>query len=296
MINNILKPSKSTFLFYLIPGILWYCFVMIFPLYSAVQYSFFKWSGGPVKEFIGLTNYKDLLKDELFWNAFKNNLLITVFCVIGQIGIALIIAALLSSRYTKMKHFHRAVIFFPVILSTVIIGFIWTIMYNKDFGLINWLLHTLHMDFLIVPWLDNPKYVILSVSIPLIWQYIGYYMVIISSGMTNISSEVLEMAEIDGATGWKKMWHVTMPLIKNTLAVCIMLCIAGNMQVFSNIFVMTSGGPGTSSMVMAMYSYNKSFIQYQIGYGSAISIGILVISLSMVLITRKLMGGKKDDL
>lgn len=295
MTSSVLKPNKKTFFLCLAPGLIWYCFVILFPLYSAFKYSFYKWSGGPVKQFIGLENYKALIRDEIFWFSFKNNLIITILCVIGQIGIALIIATILNSRSAKFKQFHRAVIFFPVILSTVIIGFIWTIMYNKDFGLINWLLHFLKLDFLILQWLDNPKYVIYSLCAPIIWQYIGYYMVILMAGMTNISSEIFEMAEIDGATGWKKLFYITMPLIKNTLGVCIMLCIAGNMQVFAHIYVMTSGGPGTSSMVMAMHSYSKSFTQYQLGYGSAISIGILILSLTLVIITRKIIGGKKVE-
>lgn len=295
MATNVLKPNKRTFFLYLTPGIVWYCFVMLFPLYNALKYSFFQWSGGVNKTFIGFENYKRLISDELFWSSFKNNVIITLLCVVGQIGIALLIASILNSRFMKLKNFHRAVIFFPVILSTVIIGFIWTLMYSKDFGLINWFLEFLHLDFLIKPWLDDPKQVILSVSSPLIWQYIGYYMVILMAGMTNISREVYEMAELDGATGWKQLLYITLPLLKNTILVCIMLCIAGNMQVFSHIFVMTGGGPGNSSMVMAMYSYNKSFTEYQLGYGSTISIGILVLSLSIVLILRRFMGGSTDE-
>lgn len=295
MVSSSIRPNKKMFIMFLAPGLLWYSFVMLFPLYSALKYSFYEWSGGLKMTFIGLDNYKTLIHDELFWLSFKNNFIITGLCVIGQIGIALIIATLLNSKIVKWKNFHRAIIFFPVILSTVIIGFIWTIMYNKDFGLINWLLHFLRLDFLIVPWLDNPKYVIYSVCVPIIWQYIGYYMVIIMSGMTNISGEVFEMAEIDGCTGFKKLIYITIPLIKNTLAVCVMLCIAGNMQVFAHIFVMTAGGPGVSSMVMAMYSYNKSFLQYQLGYGSAISIGIMIISLGLVILTRKVIGRSKSE-
>jgi len=291
----IFRKKKSTFLLFLLPGVIWYSFVTIIPLITSFSYSFFKWSGGPNKTFIGLDNFKMLLQDEIFWQAFKNNLLITLLCVIGQIGFALTISSLLSTKFVKFKNIHRSVIFFPVVLSTIIIGFIWTMMYNKDYGIVNWFLQFLHLDFLIKPWLDDPKIVMLSISLPIIWQYIGYYMVIIMAGMTNISNEVFEMAEIDGATGFKKLIHITLPLLKNTIMVCIMLCIAGNMQVFSHIFVMTSGGPGTSSMVMAMYSYEKSFSQYQLGYGSAISIGILVVSLAMVFISRKLLGGKNDD-
>ena len=112
----------------------------------------------------------------------------------------------------------------------------------------------------------------LLVSIPLIWQYIGYYMVILQSAIASIGTDVLESAEIDGANGVQKALYITLPLIKNTVLVCITLCIAGNMKAFDNIFVMTKGGPGTSSMVMAMYGYQISFNQSNMGYGSCISV------------------------
>ncbi len=232
MLNNVIKLKKRTFIYYLAPGLLWYFFVTIMPLLSAFKNSFYRWSGGLSKDFIGFENYATLIQDELFWHSFKNNLIITVLSVFGQIGIALILASLLNTRFVKAKQFHRAVIFFPVILSTVIIGFIWTIMYNKDYGIINWLLTFLNLDFLIRPWLDNPDTVIYAVTAPIIWQYVGYYMIILMAGMTNISKEIYEMAEIDGSTAFQRLIHITLPLMKNTIIVCIMLCIAGNMQVF----------------------------------------------------------------
>ena len=98
------------------------------------------------------------------------------------------------------------------------------------------------------------------------------------------------MAEIDGAAGWKKAWYITFPLVKNALLVCVTLCIAGNMKAFDHIYVMTAGGPGTTTNVLAMYAYNTSFITYRMGYGSAMSIGILVVSLVLVGSTRLLIG------
>lgn len=122
----------------------------------------------------------------------------------------------------------------------------------------------------------------LLVSIPLIWQYIGYYMVIILSAISSIDTEVFESAEIDGANGVQKAWYITLPLIKNTMLVCITLCVAGNMKAFDNIFVMTKGGPGTASMVMAMYGYQISFNQSNMGYGSCISVGIFVLAMLVI--------------
>ena len=122
----------------------------------------------------------------------------------------------------------------------------------------------------------------LLVSIPLIWQYIGYYMVIILSAISSIDTEIFESAEIDGANGVQRALYITLPLIKNTMLVCITLCVAGNMKAFDNIFVMTKGGPGTASMVMAMYGYQISFNQSNMGYGSCISVGIFVLAMLVI--------------
>mgnify|MGYP002412180471 CR=1 FL=1 len=246
MVNQAIRPKKWLFVLLLGPGIVWYVFAVILPMLSSVFYSFFSVR---LDKFIGLNNYLELVKDEIFWYSFINNIIITVLCVVGQIGIALIFAALLSTRYVKLKNFHRAFIFFPAILSPVIVGFIWTIMYSTDYGLINFFLRALKLESLILPWLDDPKNVVFFVCIPIIWMYIGYYMVIIISGMSSIPNEVYEMADIDGASGMKKLIYITMPMIKNTLMVCLTLCISGNMQVFDIIYVMTGGGPGTSSSV-----------------------------------------------
>jgi raffinose/stachyose/melibiose transport system permease protein len=122
----------------------------------------------------------------------------------------------------------------------------------------------------------------LCVSIPLVWQYIGYYMVILLSAISSIDTEIFESAELDGANGFQRSIYIVLPLIKNTMLVCLTLCIAGNMKAFDNIYAMTAGGPGTSSMVMAMYGYQVSFNQQNMGYGSCISVGIFVLSLLVI--------------
>lgn len=295
MSQRIFKPKTITFLMYLGLPVLWYVFVVITPLLLSFRYSLYEWSGGPKMRFVGLTNYSQLLIDYDFWFSFKNNLMITLLCIVGQIGIAFILAALMTTRVLKFKEFHRTVIFLPVVLSPVVIGFIWMLMYNQQIGILNWVLRALGLGFLIRPWLDDPNLVIFSVSIPLIWQYIGFYLVILMASLQSIPKEIFEAAEIDGADGFKRTVYIIFPLLSNTLKVAIMLCIAGNMKVFDHIYVMTGGGPGKSSMVMAQYAYNNSFIMFKLGYGSTISIGILILSLVIILLSRKLMGGKHNE-
>ena len=154
--------------------------------------------------------------------------------------------------------------------------------YHNQYCVLNWFLDTIGRSDLKRVWLNESSMVMLLVSIPLVWQYIGYYMVIMFSAIASIDQEMFESAEIDGANGVKQAWYITLPMIKHTLLVCVTLCIAVNMKAFDNIYVMTRGGPGTASMVMAMYGYQISFSQSNMGYGSTISIGIFVLSLAVI--------------
>lgn len=260
-----LKPRPAVFAAYILPSFLLYTFVVFVPILLAAYYGFFDWSGGTTKEFIGWENYINLLQDTRFWAALKNNLFLVVVCVIGQIGLAFIFAMLLSSRLARWKNFHRTVSFFPSVLSAVVIGFIWSMIYDYNYGLLNTFLKVIGLEDKIQPWLSNADIAMVLVTIPLIWQYVGYYLIIIMSSIASIDTQIFEMAEIDGATGFKKAVYITLPLIKNTIMVCITLCIAGNMKAFDHIWTMTSGGPGNATEVVALYAYKSSFSSQKMG-------------------------------
>ena len=223
-----------------------------------------------------------MIHDSTFWQSFGHNIYLVIACIIGQVGIAFLLVLLVNAKATKLKGMHRTFGFFPSTIAAVCIGLIWNMIYHNKYGLINWFLKAIGRADLCQVWLNNPKIVMLCVTIPLIWQYIGYYMVIILSAIASIDTEIFESAQIDGANGLQTAWYITLPLIKNTMLVCITLCVAGNMKAFDNIYVMTKGGPGTASMVMAMYGYQISFSQSNMGYGSCISVAIFVLSLLVI--------------
>lgn len=276
------KPKTQVIIGYLIIPLLLYIFAVFVPLGTSLFYSLFEWKGGPNKSFIGLENYVTLLKDTTFWQAFGHNIYLVILCVIGQVGIAFVFVMVISTRFIKGKGVHRTFGFFPSTVSAVAVGFIWTMMYDNRRGILNWFLETIGQEDKTQVWLNNPKLVMTLVAIPLIWQFIGYYMIILLSATSAIDKEILESAELDGATAFQRAIYVVMPMIKNTIAVCIVLCVSGNMKAFDNIYVMTAGGPGNSSMVMAMYGYTVSFKQQNMGYGSAISVGIFVLGMLII--------------
>ncbi|NCC84672.1 MAG: sugar ABC transporter permease [Clostridia bacterium] len=267
---------------YLLIPLALYIFAVFIPLLTAAFYSLFEWKGGPNKTFIGVANYIALIKDEIFWLSFSHNLYLILLCVIGQVGIAFIFVMMINTRFVKLKGIHRTFGFFPSTIAAVYVGFIWIMVYDSRRGLLNFFLESIGRKDLTQVWLNNPNLVMTLVAIPLIWQYIGYYMLILLSATSAIDKEIYESAELDGANSLQKSIYIVLPMIKNTIFVCLVLCVSGNMKAFDNIYVMTAGGPGNNSMVMAMYGYKISFSQGNMGYGSAISVGIFVLGLLVV--------------
>ncbi len=279
---------------YITPGLLIYVLAMVVPLFVCLGISLTDWKGGPQINFIGLQNFQNLIADEQFWNAFLNNLQIIAILMVFQIGIAFLMALFYQSNAIALKEFHRRVIFLPAVLAPLVVGMLWQLVYRRDIGLISSVFQIFGLEGNF-PWLSSQTWVIPSICIALTWQFVGQFVVIIMAGMQNIGADVIEAAEIDGASKMQKALYITFPLLKTTIGVCVLICISGCMKLFDIIFIMSGGGPGTSSMVTALYAYNLAFRSQKIGYASAAAIGMTILSLLLVLISQKVIGGKSDD-
>jgi len=292
MRDRLFAPRLPTLAVLLGPALLLFVAFVVVPVILAIWFSAFNWSGGRSMTFAGISNYVRLVQDVQFWKTFANNLFLIVFCLVGQIGLGFLVAILMYGRSLRLKEFHRTVIFFPVVISAVVIGFMWSMIYNKDYGLLNYALRGLGLGGWIRPYLDDPHTVMFYASVPVVWQYIGLYMMLFLTGLQGIDPTIFEVAEIDGASAGQRALHITLPLLVDTMKVAVMLCIAGNMKIFDHIFIMTGGGPGRASMVMAMYAYNQTFEMFKLGYSSSISVGIMVLSLALILVSRGLLRQK----
>lgn len=292
---NAIRPKNRVIFAYLAIPLAIFIFAVFVPLITAFVYSFFEWKGGPNKTFIGLENYVALIKDKTFWLSFTHNIYLVIVCIIGQIGLAFVFVLMINSKLVKLKSIHRTFGFFPSTVAAVSIGFIWKMIYDYNRGILNWFLDKIGRADLQKVWLNEESLVMLLVAIPLVWQFIGYYMVIILSAISSIDQEIFEVSELDGANAFQRAIYIVLPLIKNTLLVCVTLCIAGNMKAFDNVYVMTEGGPGNASMVMAMYGYKISFGQSNMGYGSAISVAIFILSLIVIGGSQQFIGSITKD-
>ena len=282
-----IRPKPWVIFLFLLPPMVLFTFAVLVPVGHSMYNSFFEYIRGQGNLFVGLKHYQTLLNDARFWQAFGNNIYLVIACVIGQIGLAFVFVMFISSRSARLRGLHRTVTFFPSVISAVTVGLIWKIVFDYRYGLLNFILGLFGKSDLPI-WLESDQ-IMLVVSIPLIWQYIGFYMLIMLSAISSIDKEIFEVAEIDGANALIRAVHITLPLIKNTVVVCLILCIAGNMKAYDHVLMMTKGGPGYASNLLSIYAYNTYFDYKNPGYASAISIGILVLSLSIILVTQFLM-------
>ncbi|MNZ64937.1 Lactose transport system permease protein LacF [compost metagenome] len=273
--------SRSFVIMALLPALLIFIIFAIVPIFWSAYYGFFQWQGLAAAKLIGLDNYRMILEDPVFWRALKNNLILVVSAVIGQVSVALLLSLFLLKN-TMFNRLMRSAVFLPMVLSTVVVGLIWGYIYHPQIGLLNQLLETLGLESWRRPWLDDPKINMFAVSIPINWANIGPYLIIFIAALQNISSEINDAAKIDGAIGWRKLLFVTLPMIWGTVVVTIVLCISGSLKAFDHVIVMTRGGPAQSTELLATYMYNNTFTVYRYGYGSAVSTMIILISAVLI--------------
>lgn len=263
------------------PALLIYLVFAIVPILISFYYSTMEWNGFSDMEFIGLGNFREALGDPIFWLSLKNNLYVVAASVFGQVPIALFFALLLNRKLKGGKIF-RTIGFMPVVISTVIISLVWGMMFNSRSGLFNQLLGSVGLESWAQNWLGDPKWAMISVCVTIIWQFIGLYLIIFLAALQNIPEELYEAAEIDGASGFRKTLDITLPMMKETIIVAVILCISGSLRTFDLIYVMTAGGPGHSTEVLAMYMFDQTFSSTRFGYGSTLSIFIFFFSLGLV--------------
>ncbi|MDQ1913699.1 sugar ABC transporter permease [Paenibacillus sp. GD4] len=275
----------------LLPALLLYLVFVIVPVFWSAYYGLFDWKGIGAAKFIGFGNYLEVLQDPIFWLSFKNNMLVVAASVFGQVPIALLLALFLLKN-TWFHRFIRSAVFMPMVLSSVVVGIIWGYIYHPEIGILNFLLERLGLGSWKQQWLSDSRISMYALMVPIIWNYIGPYLIMFIAALQNISSEIEDAAKIDGAENARKLFSVTLPMIWDTIKVAVVLCISGSLKAFDLIYIMTGGGPAHSTELLASYMYNNTFSIYRFGYGSAVSTTIILLSLILIAGSQYLM--KRD--
>jgi raffinose/stachyose/melibiose transport system permease protein len=265
---------------FLLPAVILFALFLIYPIFRSAYYSLFNWNGlGPATKFIGLNNFKTILTDQVFLKAIDDCLIIVVFSLAVQLPLALMLSIMVG-RDLPGRAFFRSVFFMPYVISEVITAIIWISMFSPDpeNGFLNALL-------ILIPgvhaqnFLGDTNQVIACVFLVLTWKYFGLHMLLDMAGLQNIPKELEEAAMIDGANRWQSVWYITVPLLSTTLRTSVYLSVLGSLTQFNLVWIMTRGGPVNASEMMATYMYRFAFIRFQLGYGSAVALVMLVFCL-----------------
>lgn len=234
--------------------------------------------------FTGLDNFRRLAGDDFFWNALGNTALFTIIVTPALVVLPLLIAILVSAKLKGMTFF-RVVFFSPVVASMVVAALIWGWMLRSD-GLVNFVLDRLGLINEPLRWLSDPALVMISVSIVTIWKGLGYYMVIYIAGLQNIPQDLYEAAALDGAGPIRRLWSITLPLMRPTMVLVGTLVTLNAVKVFTEAFVLTGGGPNRASETLVLYIYQRGFSGLELGYSSAMSLVLFVVVLGLTLLSQ----------
>ncbi|MGQ9630178.1 MAG: carbohydrate ABC transporter permease [bacterium] len=282
------KRKWITAYLFIAPIVILFAAFRIYPAFFNFALSFMKWN--VLKNegaWVGLKNYARLLDDKTFFTAFKNTLLYTVIFLPIQITAALGIALLLNAKFPG-RSLCRAVFFMPYVVTLVATAAVWKWLYDPTSGLINAVLEKLNLPTSL--WLLGEKTALGSVIIYSIWQSVGYSMVIFLAGLQSIPEQCYEAAQIDGASTFQSFLHITLPLLMPIMLFVLVMMTIGSFGVFSQIYVMTQGGPAYATLVLVLYMYNQAFTFLNISYGAAIAVVFFAFVLIVTLIELKLGG------
>lgn len=268
---------------FLLPALIIYAVFALYPILNALILSFYDWDGiSENRNFVGLNNYVQIFtQDPVFWTAVKNSIIWVVLSLIGPTLLGLVLAVAVNQKLFARNSF-RAIFYLPSIIASIAVATIWSWMYNPLLGLFNSLLKSLGLGFLIQDWLGDPNIALYSIFIAYIWQSSGANMVLFLAGLQGVPEELKEAAKVDGANPPRVFWNVTLPSLRQTMIVVTVLTIINSLKVFDLIVGMTSGGPGQSTQVLALWSYTQSFGLRDFGNGMAVAIVLLVLTLVIV--------------
>jgi raffinose/stachyose/melibiose transport system permease protein len=253
----------------------------IYPMFSAFAKGFTKWNGLSAAQYNGLANFKHAFTDDKFWSSVKNNGYFILFSVFVQVPV-IVFFSLLISNVKKLRGLYKTAVFIPSIMSTAVIGILWSFIYEPDIGLFNLILTKLGLQP--VMWLSDLNWAMLSILITNAWQWTGFYIVMVLASILSIPREIDEAAIVDGASSFQRASKITVPLIMPIISVVIMLSIAGAMKAADIIIVMTKGGPGGATDVMATYLIKYGITNVKYGYGNAIAVLIFVFTLILTVL------------
>lgn len=273
-----------------LPAVILTLMFTIWPTVQALYLSFTNATSlGLNNKFVGLDNYIYMFHDKSFIQALKNTAKLMAVVPVITIFCSLVLAFVLNQCKLKEMVLYRTIFYFPNIVSLTVVGIIWSFVFHPNVGIINKILGAVGLESLQRSWLGDSKTALWCIAFTLLWQAAGYYMVMHIAAMDGISPEIYESATLDGASAWRKLVSITMPLMKDIIGITFVLALSGTINLsFVLSQVMTGGGPNGASSVLLQYMYTQGFVNGNFGYAMAITVFTLAISVALSMLSRKL--------
>lgn len=273
-----------------LPAVILTLMFTIWPTAQALYLSFTNATSlGLNNKFVGLDNYIYMFHDKSFIQALKNTAKLMAVVPVITIFCSLVLAFVLNQCKLKEMVLYRTLFYFPNIVSLTVVGIIWSFVFHPNVGIINKILGAVGLESLQRSWLGDSKTALWCIAFTLLWQAAGYYMVMHIAAMDGISPEIYESATLDGASAWRKLISITMPLMKDIIGITFVLALSGTINLsFVLSQVMTGGGPNGASSVLLQYMYTQGFVNGNFGYAMAITVFTLAISVALSMLSRKL--------
>jgi N-acetylglucosamine transport system permease protein len=273
---------------FLAPALLLYGLLVLWPYTQSFYVALTDWKGVSAnRNFVGLDNFRRLIQDPQFWNALRHNGAMLIVLPLMTLSIALLFAALFTQggRGVAGASFYRVVFFFPQVMAVAIVAVLWNFVYHPTIGLANGFLKAVGLDALQRTWLGDAETALPAVVAVVVWQAVGFYMVLFMAGIQSIPISFYEAAVLDGANGWSMFWRITLPLVWGHVQVALIYLGIIALDFFTIVQVMTIGGPNRASDVVARYMYETAFSYAQFGYATAIGVSLLLMTLTLSLLT-----------
>lgn len=287
--QRVARSRMLTILFFLAPGLILFFVFLLMPIGQAIYTSMFRWNGlGPLVDFQGVQNYKLALTNSVFHKALGNTVTLIVLSLVLQLPFAMLMAITLVRGNLRFASVFRAIFFVPYVFSEVITGLIWISVYSPRNGLLNWGLSFFNPDIAGTAWLANKEIVLYAIFLVISWKYFGFHMLLYMAGLQNVDKDVEDSARVTGANEWQVMRYVTLPMMGATLRLSVYLSVLGAMQQFILIWVMTTGGPANASEVIVTFLYKYGVQRMQLGFGSAVAVILLALTLTFSLIYQRM--------
>ncbi|MDO4512654.1 MAG: sugar ABC transporter permease [Lachnospiraceae bacterium] len=290
-----LYSKKSTIFLFILPALVLFVAILVAPIFASLYYSFFDWNGFGKKTFIGLENYTELFTSNSigFLKALGNSLLLALFSVCIQLPLSLGLALLLG-KGRKGERAFLSIYFIPVLISTVVIGQLWLKIYNPSYGILNVILRALGLDSLERIWLGDVKTALGAAFVPILWQFVGYHMLLMYAGIKSVPTEYREAAMIDGATEGQINRYIVLPYIKPILKISTIFAVTGSLKSFDLIYVLTNGGPLHATEVPSTLMINMLFLRNRYGMGSTIAFLLIILCFAFALLIGVIFKDKED--